>query len=487
MLKRELDRIKEKAAALSAAGKSVFENGPISNPGPHFAVRMSILDTNGRLSIFFEETAKNIKERERLRVEIPVFKNADFSDFDQRQIDFEFFETDQTIPKPLKDYGLFEMSVEPLERAGEFVLEILETTTQEAAGVLTIPSERRQYLRECWQGIQAQFKQVFRGKVTPEKLDFTQKNLYESHKIGLQNFVKDREKRKAPVPRGLANAARLAQAEAMGLEEITLDGKQFIPAEDMEKVRQKAEAITQSKGLETNLAMFAFRQMDGLEIPALLTLIQLVRERAGTKKGAVQNEMQRLSINRDDFLSAMGYDIAGMDRVEKSRRRKEVENALFSMAHRPISYFSEKGSQTFTAWRSGLFTFTTYEVKTEEFEVGAFKFEALSLVQVLSEDDTPFRDIPLRPFSYIIEHADQRVRGALLRLTGEILLSASFGVKNTEFRLSDFDLGSASRDANTVKKEREIILHALEVYGKGAVKIDQGVISFEIDKAKKLE
>ena len=428
----------------------------------------------GRIKLIFSESDTDLdRVRNRIIVTLNAYKDVDFSKIAVNQYRLPGLDIVNSLPEKQRE----RLQLQPvIDEIRPPVLELLQVIWGEAGKRFSITTERRVYIRRAWKSATVTMRQGFRGKVSVEKLRELQQQAYMKHLKAIDDYEKELAEKKAPVPRALANAARVEQAALSGIESIELDHEKFNPIERSEALQQ----ALMSDSLNETMGKFAFNRMTGPEIHCTLSLIQAIRETAGAYSA------NTYTMNRDDYLRRMGYPVEGMDRRKKSKALSRIEKTFRTLGKKSFALFAplRQGGKVYAEYQ--LFAFATLEVEERDksgkviFEIGAWRWSGFDALRVLSNDDMPFRSIPVRPFAYIAEHADFRRHDALMRLVAEVLLSKSFGTKQTKWDLSLYNLDSGKgTSADLAARDRQILVEALQRYGDGLVKIERGKLTFD--------
>jgi hypothetical protein len=447
-----------------------------------FSIRQG---TRGGPILSFEEIGPKQRERDRLRVEIKVRQDADLSGI-------------QTYLPPLPNMevpsngrghesGLLENRL-GLEIAPR-IQHVLEAIYMDAAAYLTISSHRIEYTKTAWAQAAKTMKKGLSGKVSIHRLLELQQEAMAQHRKGIAEYEASREKNnQAPVSREIANTSRLYQAAERGLP-IELDGMVIAsPKEDWENLQKTIQRAQEDGTTDQVFAAAALQSGDytGLEIQALVNLIKMVREKAGLAKqgGAVQNKLDALVVNPDDFLTRLGLIGQSTSGTQKSRQKARVTSALTSLARKMIKIAPPKKEAAdrvvIKGFKTGFFMFEEITADDGENEAGSWKFTALDLLQVRTDDNAPFRSIPTDPFNYIGERADPRYMDDLQRALWDILLAAGFApLAKQAIALSRFGLAAGDgTPADLAKKKQDLLRHALERYVGGTVTIEHGELEY---------
>jgi hypothetical protein len=453
-----------------------------TSPNVSFSIRQG---SRGGPVITFEETGAKQRERDRLRVELKIRQDADFSGVD-------------TYLPPLPGIndpayttiyaGGILMNRLALEVAPR-ILHVLEAIWQDAATWLTINSHRIEYTKTAWTKAVKTMKKGLSGKVSIPRLLDLQSIAMADHRQGLSDYEAAREKtNQAPVSREIANTSRLYQAAERGLS-IELDGMKITsPTEDWKAIQAAIQEAQANGATDQVFAAAALQSEDysGLEIPALVNLIQIVREKAGLAKsnGAIQNKLDALVINPDEFMARLCLIKPNTSGTQKAREKARLSGALTSLARKMIKIAPQKKDAStrvaIKGFRTGFFMFEEISANSGEAEAGSWKFTALDLIQILTDDDMPFRPIPTDPFNYIVQESDVRYMDDILRAAWDILLALSFAPASKQtISLSRFNLTSGDGIPHDLAQiKQNILIHALERYTKGIAKIENGILEY---------
>ena len=431
----------------------------------------------------FQETGM-MREKDRLTVEIKIRKSADFSQIQP----FDMALLGITWPhRKLTDESEHIIKTLNLE-VSPLIKQVLAAIYMEAQSYLTINKQRMEYTRAAWAKAAKVMKKGLSGKVSiPRLLDLQQVAINE-HLANLAAYEASREKtNQAPVSREIANTSRLYQAAERGLS-IELDGLKISAKEDWGKI-QTALKKAQEDGTADQVFAAAALQSDkynGLEILALVCLIQIVREKAGLEKtnGPIQKKLESFVIDPTELLLRLGLISPSTSRTQKARQKKRLAEALLSLARKLIKTAPAKKDAatriTINGTRSGFFVFAVLEARDGEHEAGSWKFSDLSLLQILTDDNMPFRPIPTDPFIYIAENADPRFMDDIMKAAWDVVLAASFASHTKQkIPLDRFNLTSGEGiPAELAQTKQKILVHALERYAGGAALINHGILEY---------
>jgi len=419
-----------------------------------------------RLLLTFSRLSEKVRKSKKL-LDIKLYKSVSFADNDHnksRGEDKSPLKTDVIeIKNDLSDKN---PSIDILcDSLSKTITEVIKC----AEAKFTIRTEYKEYENKLLANISKTVKKVIQGEVTYEKIHKVSHLIEDNHRIEAEKFEKERSDKQAPVPRSIANAARVPQAVKYGLPQIKLDDRYINPEEQSEKLVERMS----SSPMKEFLSLCSFSQMEGYEIHCLLALIQYIREMIDPEK-----QTNTISVDRESFLQRMGYDQKLMDRESRSRKIRTIENTFKSLAARRFYLYAKTdNAHIYTDYQ--LFTFSIYEEKRKGKSIGAWVFSGFNVLQVLTNDDKPFRVIPIRPFSFIVENVDSRSLTPFMRLFADLFLHISFGHRIFCCSLSKYGLASGNgRSKETSDKYKRILLETLTRYGNGKALIEDGRLLF---------
>ncbi len=336
------------------------------------------------------------------------------------------------------------------KQAGIFVSRVLGSIARQAADAIKTKTDARVYVSAQWDRAVQTIKQAFKKKVTTMSLSEYRDEAMEEHSIELERFLKDIKSRGYPMPRRVEQWERIVQANAFGIDKVSIYGEELEIKQLMSYVRNGETVVSSSL------------VMSGIELAGLYTLGELIRKEAGMLNvdAAIQKKIVEVKITPGDFMAKAGYFATnGKSNVNNFRRKtKEMSDALEKLSVSIVPILEKKkdiGNGVFNN-TEGYFRFKS--------EKGLWTFSNLEKMQVLEKDDKPFRSVPTYPLRYATQEAGSKAYFTnTMRLITSVLRHRAYTEKNITIQMNAFGLGSHGRSAEACEEIKKTIKQALQL------------------------
>ncbi len=343
---------------------------------------------------------------------------------------------------------------------GDFISNILEQISTKACNEIKVVFDRNTLIQRLWDSVIHKIKNHIKTGLNFEGLLQQTDAFLEEADSHISKYKRFLFSEGYPMPLKLEAWERVVQHRKTGVEEAMLYGTMY-------NVLRAYNICTK----EESGAGSTFTRT-GLQLAGFYTLGTLLRENSEVrkKKNALQTQCDELVVSIDSFMSKAGILKQNMVYNTCQKKIMEMISALHELANTPVGTLKpKKETDGKRKWRNHKpFTF---EIVEDELVFSNLQY----FMQILTNEDKPFRHISTYPLRYLTQEAHtKKYYTKLMCLVVNILRDQEYTSKESKFRLSDFGL-LANKEANTNENIKRLLKESLELREKGWVSFENGV------------